>query len=129
MKGDKANYSKYAGQLADSLSLLRDNGVYVEALSVQNEPDIENERYDTCRWTGRQIHDFIPFLFKAVSGSGFEKVKIAAPEQSTWAFNLMSETMSDPTVADKVGVVFGHAYGSQNPSGLPSAGGRHVWQT
>jgi glucuronoarabinoxylan endo-1,4-beta-xylanase len=129
MKGNPANYAKYAGQLADSLSLLRNNGVSVEAVSVQNEPDIENEAYDTCRWTGKQIHDFVPVLFKAMSESGSGKIKIAAPEQSTWAFELMSETMSDPAVADKIGVVLGHAYGSQNPSGIPSAGGRHVWQT
>jgi glucuronoarabinoxylan endo-1,4-beta-xylanase len=129
MKGDPANYSKYAGQLADFLSLLRENAVSLDAISVQNEPDLDNDRYDTCRWTGKEIHDFIPFLSKAISGAGFESVKIATPEQSTWAFDLASETMSDPSVADKIGLVLGHAYGSENPSGYPSVGGRHVWQT
>jgi len=129
MIGNAANYSTYARQLADSLVLLRNNGISLDALSVQNEPDTQNERYDTCGWTLKQIHDFIPVLSKAVNDEGFENVKIAAPEQSTWAFDMMSDAMNDPVVADRIGVVFGHAYGSENPSGLPSVGTRHVWQT
>jgi glucuronoarabinoxylan endo-1,4-beta-xylanase len=129
MKEDPANYEKYAGELADYLSLLQKNGLAIMAISVQNEPDLENKDYDTCRWTGKQIHDFIPLLSKAISGAGFESVKIAAPEQSKWAFDLMKETMGDPSAADKVGLIFGHGYDSDDPSGLPAVSGRHFWET
>lgn len=129
MKEDPANYEKYAKELADYLSLLQKNGLAVTAMSVQNEPDLENQGYDTCRWTGKQFHDFIPLLSKAIDRAGFENVKIAAPEQSKWAFDLMEETMNDPLVADKVGMIFGHGYDSDAPSGLPAVNGRHLWET
>src|SRR5205085_2538855 len=129
IKGDSANYSKYASQLGAALVLLKEHGLSVDALSVQNEPDIENPSYDTCRWTGQQIHDFIPFLSRALSSNGLEAVKIAAAEQSNWNFDLLNSSLQDPQVADRVGIVFGHAYNAENPSGLPAVGARHVWQT
>jgi glucuronoarabinoxylan endo-1,4-beta-xylanase len=128
MLGTPDNYAKYADDLADFLVLLRGKSLSVDALSIQNEPDMENEQYDTCRWTGKQIHDFIPVLSHAISKSG-QAVKIAAPEQSSWAFDAMIETLNDPPVDDKVGLVLGHAYGSENPSGIPAVDARHVWQT
>lgn len=129
MKEDPANYPKYADELADYVSLLHKNGVTVAAMSVQNEPDLENKHYDTCRWTGKQIHDFIPFLSQAIRAAGFEDVHIAAPEQSTWAFDLIRESMDDSEVAKKVSLVFGHGYDSDSPSGLPAVSGRHFWET
>jgi glucuronoarabinoxylan endo-1,4-beta-xylanase len=129
IKGDPADYSKYAGQLANFVSLLGDHKLSIEALSVQNEPDIENEYYDTCRWNARQIHDFIPYLSKALADSGYGNIRIATPEQSSWAFDLMNESMSDPAVASRIGLVLGHAYETETPSGLPSVGERHVWET
>lgn len=122
------NSSRYAGQLMDFVSLLHGHKLSVEALSIQNEPDVENN-YDTCRWTDKQIHDFIPVLNKALSDSGNSNVKIAAPEQSIWSFDLMSASMKDPAIAPMIGIVFAHAYESENPSGLPAVGSRHVWQT
>jgi glucuronoarabinoxylan endo-1,4-beta-xylanase len=122
------NRSRYAGQLMDFVSLLRSHKLSIEALSIQNEPDVENN-YDTCRWTDRQIHDFIPVLNKALSDSGNSNVKIAAPEQSIWSFDLMSASMKDPAIAPMIGIVYAHAYESENPSGLPAVGNRHVWQT
>ncbi len=129
MKEDLANYAKYADELADYLLLLHRNGVDAAALSVQNEPDLENKAYDTCRWTGKAMHDFIPFLAKAISGAGFSGVKIGAPEQSTWAFGILRESMDDVSVAANIGLVFGHAYDSDAPSGLPAMSGTHFWQT
>jgi glucuronoarabinoxylan endo-1,4-beta-xylanase len=129
MKGNLENYAKYAAELTNAIALLRDKGVSVEALSVQNEPDMENSAYDTSRWTGQQIHDFVPVLSKALSVANFENVKIATPEQSTWDFDLLSPSLNDSAVADKIGIVFGHGYESNNPRGLPSIAGRRVWQT
>jgi glucuronoarabinoxylan endo-1,4-beta-xylanase len=129
LKGDPASYVTYASQLASFLTLLRENHIPLDALSVQNEPDMENPAYDTCHWTGQQIHDFVPFLWAALNDVGFQDVKIAAPEQSTWKFDLLTASLIDPSVANKIGIVFGHAYGTESPAGLPVVAGRHVWQT
>ena len=129
IKGDSANYAKYAAQLASFPQLLEAHGVSIDSLSVQNEPNIEDKDYDTCRWTAQQIHDFIPYLWDALRSAGFGRIKIALPEETDWKFDLMNVAVADPSVADKIGVVMGHAYNADNPASLPSFQGRHVWQT
>jgi glucuronoarabinoxylan endo-1,4-beta-xylanase len=129
MKSDPALYANYAERLADYHRLLKANGILLEALSIQNEPDIENDGYDTCRWTGQQIHDFIPYLAEALERNGANDVKIAAPEESEWTFDLLSATAKDAAVFEKVGLILGHGYHSVKPSGLPETNGQHVWQT
>jgi len=129
MKGEAGNYARYAEDLADFPMLLKANGVAIDAISVQNEPDVENSGYDTARWTGQQVHDFIPYLSAALTEKGLGGIKIGASEESEWTFDRLQEAMSDPAVASRIGIVMGHAYRTERPSGLPESGGRHVWQT
>jgi glucuronoarabinoxylan endo-1,4-beta-xylanase len=128
MIGTTANYSKYAGDLASFPALLAANNVSIDAISVQNEPNIENN-YDTCTWTARQIHDFIPYLSSALRSSGFPGIKIAAPEESNWTFEKMNAAMDDPNVASDIRLILGHAYGVANPASIPAGNGLHVWQS
>jgi len=127
--GEPANYTRYAAQLASFPPLLKTHGISLDALSIQNEPNVEDSNYDTCLWTGRQIHDFIPYLFDALRAAGFPAVKIGAPEQTSWRFDMMKTGMDDPAVADKIGLLLGHAYNSERPRALPSDRGLHVWET
>jgi glucuronoarabinoxylan endo-1,4-beta-xylanase len=127
--GDPANYSRYATELASFPPLLKTHGISIDALSIQNEPNVEDSNYDTCLWTGQQIHDFVPYLFDALRAAGFQAVKIAAPEQTSWRFDMMKTTMDDPAVAGKIGLLLGHAYNSEKPRTLPAERGLHVWQT
>jgi glucuronoarabinoxylan endo-1,4-beta-xylanase len=129
MKGGADIYRQYASHLADFPALLKANGLSIDNLSVQNEPDVENSGYDTCSWTGQQIHDFIPYLSEALISSGFKEIKIAAPEEAEWTFDRLDATMKDPAVSQLVGLVQGHAYRTEKPSGLPETHGRPVWQT
>jgi glucuronoarabinoxylan endo-1,4-beta-xylanase len=128
MIGTPANYSAYASDLASFPALLADNKLSIDAMSIQNEPDIENE-YDTCSWTGQQIHDFIPYLSSALHFSGFPGVKIAAPEESNWTFEKLNAALDDGKVAADIGLILGHAYGAESPSGVPARNGLHVWQS
>lgn len=127
--GNSDNYTAYAADLASFPVLLNSKGLSIYALSIQNEPDIENPVYDTCRWTGQQIHDFIPYLWNSLNMAGFADIKIAIPEEGGWTFQRMKPAMDDPVVAEKVGLIFGHAYRTERPSDIPSVNGLHVWQT
>jgi glucuronoarabinoxylan endo-1,4-beta-xylanase len=129
MIGNIENYSRYAAELASFPQLLKAHGVSIDALSIQNEPNVEDSQYDTCRWSAQQIHDFIPYLSDALRAADFQTVKIALPEETSWRFDLMKTAMNDPTVAEKVGLLLGHAYGSERPSIVPSTHGLHVWQS
>jgi glucuronoarabinoxylan endo-1,4-beta-xylanase len=127
--GNSFNYAAYAAALASFPALLEANRVSISALSIQNEPDVTNDGYNTCTWTAQQIHDFIPYLSSALGAAGFGSIKIAIPEESNWGFELMKTAIEDPRVAQDVKLIFGHAYGVDNPSNIPSTNGRHVWQT
>jgi glucuronoarabinoxylan endo-1,4-beta-xylanase len=129
MIGNSTNYAAYAVDLVSFPALLKVSGLSLDALSVQNEPDIENVSYDTATWTSQQIHDFVPYLSSALGGAGYGNVKIAIPEESGWTFELMNTLMDDPAVASDVGLILGHAYGVEKPTGIPATNGRHVWQT
>jgi glucuronoarabinoxylan endo-1,4-beta-xylanase len=128
MIGTPSNYATYASEISSFPELLAANNVSLDAISVQNEPDIENS-YDTCTWTPQQIHDFIPYLSSALRSSRFAGVKIAAPEESGWTFEKMKAAMDDRNVAADIGLILGHAYGVQNPASIPEGNGRHVWQS
>lgn len=127
--GNSTNYAAYAASLSSFPSLLNAHGLSIYAMSVQNEPNIANPAYDTCTWTAQQIHDFIPYLSRALRAAGFESIKIAIPEESSWTFELMNMSMEDPGVAADVGLILGHAYGVERPPSIPATNGRHVWQT
>lgn len=129
MIGNDQNYAAYAEDLASFTELLRNHGVALDTLSVQNEPDITNPEYNTATWQGQQIHDFVPYLSKALQNAGSASVKIAVTEESAWTFELMKETMAEPAVASTVGTVFGHAYALKKTPILPVVGERRVWQT
>ena len=129
MNGNSANYASYAGDLASFPLLLKAKGLSIYAISIQNEPNIENPAYDTCSWTAQQIHDFIPYLWDALSAAGFANIKIGIPEESGWTFQRMTATTDDPVVAEKVGLILGHGYEAESPAGIPRIKGLHVWQT
>jgi glucuronoarabinoxylan endo-1,4-beta-xylanase len=128
MIGTLANYSAYADSLASFPALMQASGITIYAISLQNEPDM-SASYDTCLWTPHQLHDFIPWLSGALRSAGRSGVLIAAPEESTWDFGMLDETMGDKTTSPDVGLLLGHAYRTENPVGLPAVGDLHVWQS
>jgi glucuronoarabinoxylan endo-1,4-beta-xylanase len=127
--GNPQNYHEYAADLADFPVLLREKGLSIYAMSVQNEPNVENPAYDTCNWTAEQIHDFTPYLSDALTVAGFRNIRIAVPEEFGWTFDRMKPAMDDLAVASRVGLILGHAYRVAHPSGIPSMNDLHVWQT
>jgi glucuronoarabinoxylan endo-1,4-beta-xylanase len=121
-----AHYADWARDLANYVTMMAKNGVPIFALSVQNEPDISID-YGSCRYTAQEIHDFVPYLYSALESAGAGATKIMLAEQSSWAFDLTSTAIADPTVAHKVGIIAAHGYeGNIRPH---SAGSARLWQT
>ena len=127
--GGTSNYNEYAATLASFPPLLKQNGVPLYAISIQNEPDMAVAAYDTCTWTSKQVHDFVPFLSSALQAVGFEATKIAIPEESSWKFDLMDAAVRDNSVLSQVGLILGHGYTTGAPSRIPEMANHHVWQT
>ena len=106
------NYQGYASQLAKNVALMKNTyGINLYALSLQNEPDAV-VTYESCSWTSQQFHDFIPYLAAALTASNVAATKIMLPEDEHWQWNLATNSMSDATVSNLVGILGGHNYGS-----------------
>jgi glucuronoarabinoxylan endo-1,4-beta-xylanase len=66
------NYGDYAQHLVDYVNYMKENGVSIYALSVQNEPDGE-----FTYWTANEIHEFVAEYGAKIRATG---VKLMAPE-------------------------------------------------
>ncbi len=101
-------------------------GINLYALSVQNEPD-QSVSYESCVWTAKQIHDFVPYLHDALAAQGVSATKTLLPEYSGWNFARAADTMNDPATAAQVGILAGHDYGA--PAGPVNNYGKPLWET
>jgi glucuronoarabinoxylan endo-1,4-beta-xylanase len=104
-----SHYSDWAREIASYVTVLKNNGVPIYAVSVQNEPNVAID-YGSCIYTAQEMHDFVPYLYSALQSAGAGSTKIMIAEQSSWAFDLTSASMEDPKVAPEVGIIAAHGY-------------------
>jgi glucuronoarabinoxylan endo-1,4-beta-xylanase len=136
-RGGDATNQAYASQLANYVVNMKNQGINLYAISVQNEPDANVTSYEACQWTGQQIHDFVTNLHNALVANGVGSTKIVLPESQTWndPHDLAGPTLSDPGVAANVSVIADHNYAPDNVTGdttIPvqhRVSGQSVWET
>jgi glucuronoarabinoxylan endo-1,4-beta-xylanase len=122
-----SNNQAYANQIANYvLNVKNTYGVNLYAVSVQNEPD-QATTYESCLWTGQQIHDYIPYLYNALSNLGVGSTKILMPEFSSWNFAIASNTLADPVTSNMVSVLAGHDY--DYTVSAVNSGNKRLWET
>jgi glucuronoarabinoxylan endo-1,4-beta-xylanase len=134
---DSANDQAYANQLANYVLTMKNQGINLYALSVQNEPDITNNTYATCWWTAQQISNFVPYLHDALVASNVASTRIMIAESFQWQnhVSLYTTAMNDPNIADMVGIIANHNYDGippDPPTGTPAAianYGKALWET
>jgi len=135
--GDATNQA-YASQLANYVLNMKNQGINLYAISIQNEPDADVTSYEACQWSGANIHDFVTNLYNALVAKGVGSTKIMLPESQNWTDpkNLAVPAMSDPNVAADVGIIANHDYVADNSVGdqtVPAtnsvASGQAVWET
>jgi O-glycosyl hydrolase len=135
--GGAATNQAYASQLANYVVSMRNQGINLYAISVQNEPDADVNTYEACQWTGTQIHDFVPYLSSALAAKGVASTRIMLPEAQTWndPHNLMGPTLGDSNVAAAVSIIANHNYTANNTNGdttIPIqllVSGQSIWET
>lgn len=115
-------YDDYALYLNKYVTYLRDNGVELEAISIQNEPDWK-ATYAGCLWTPAQMVKFLKYYAKTIT------CKIIAPESIGMTDNYASALLPD-SVLSEYEIFAGHQYGSVQ-SGFKNvqAKGKDVWMT
>ncbi|MGH7980306.1 MAG: carbohydrate binding domain-containing protein, partial [Limisphaerales bacterium] len=136
--GNNITNVNYASQLANYVFSMKNMGVNLYAISIQNEPDADVTSYEACQWTGTQFHDFVTNLYAALAAKGVGSTKIMLPESESWSdpHSLAGPALSDPAVAAEVGIIADHDYVADNSVGdqtVPAAkstpSGQAVWET
>ena len=97
-------YADYAQHLNAFVDYMAANGVTIEAVSIQNEPDWDPE-YDACVWTGQQILNFIKNHGKDI------KVKVIAAEAVNFKKEYTDPTLNDPIAREYLDIIGTHLYG------------------
>jgi len=115
-------YDDYALYLNNYVTYLRNNGVELDAISIQNEPDMKST-YAGCLWTPAQMAKFLKYYAPLIN------CKVIAPESVGITDNYASALLEDSVCAG-FDIYAGHQYGAIQ-SGLKNiqAKGKDVWMT
>jgi len=118
------NYPKYAEHLASFVRYMADNGVKIDALSFQNEPDIQVS-YDSCDWTPEQMLEFVKR-----HGRDIGDVRIVPGESFQFRRVFTNPMLNDPEALKNFDIIGGHIYGG-GLTAYPEAAekGKEVWMT
>lgn len=120
----EANYAAYATHLNDFVQYMASQDVTIDAVSIQNEPDI-SVTYESCDWTSTQVFNFIKNHGSSITGT-----KIAAAESFNFKQSYTNALLNDADAASKFHIVAGHIYGGgQAAYPLAEQKGKEVWMT
>lgn len=119
------SYGAYAKHLNDFVHFMRDNGVNLYAISVQNEPDLANE------WTWWTTDEIIRFLRDFAPQID---CRIIAPESFQYRKEMSDPILQDPAALANMDILGAHLYGTPIPD-FPyplfkeKGAGKELWMT
>ena len=120
LKEDK--WGDYAKYLDDYVKYMRDNGVELDAISIQNEPDW-HAKYAGCMWTADQISRFVKTYGSQIS------CKVMAPETLGDKYEY-STALSNAETLKGIDIYGTHQYGGvQSAHDNLVAKGKEIWMT
>lgn len=118
-------YGAYAQHLNDFVVFMRNNGVELYAVSVQNEPDYAHE------WTAWTAAEIVRFLKE---NSGVISTRVMAPESFQYRKNLSDPILNDAAALANMDILGAHLYGTQ-PADFPyplfqqKGAGKELWMS
>ncbi|MFF3736911.1 glucuronoxylanase [Streptomyces sp. NPDC002566] len=118
-------YAAYAAHLNDFTVFMRQNGVNLYGISVQNEPDYAHD------WTWWTPAEMVRFLRE---NAGVISTRVIAPESFQYLKNASDPILNDPVALANTDIIGAHLYGT--PFGnLPyplfkqKGAGKELWMT
>lgn len=116
------HYQDYALYLNSFVTYLANNGVTLDYISIQNEPD-EMAQYQGCIWSPAQIATFVKDYGHLIN------CKVIAPESVGFTDNF-SNAFLDPATMANFEVYGGHQYGNmQSVYKQFQNYNKEIWQT
>ncbi|MEU6407701.1 cellulose binding domain-containing protein [Microbispora sp. NPDC046933] len=120
-----SSYAAYAQHLNDFTTYMRNNGVNLYAISVQNEPDYAQ---DWTWWTSAEI---VRFLRENAGSIG---TRVIAPESFQYVKSMSDPILNDSTALANVDIIGAHLYGTPYanfpyPLFQQKGAGKELWMT
>lgn len=127
----ESNYAAYARHLKEYTEYMAANGVTIDVMSIQNEPDME-----FTSWTIDQIYNFVRDY-----GRSLGDVKVMAAESFCFNQDYTDRLLNNDATNDNFDIVGAHIYGHEwfGTQSSPLAGirdyplarekGKEVWMT
>ncbi|MER8002353.1 glycoside hydrolase family 30 beta sandwich domain-containing protein [Streptomyces sp. NPDC095613] len=118
-------YGAYAQHLNDFVAFMRNNGVNLYAVSVQNEPDYAHD------WTWWTPTEMIRFLRE---NAGSISTRVIAPESFQYVKSFSDPILNDSQALANLDILGAHLYGTQYqnfpyPLFKQRGGGKELWMT
>ncbi|WP_097233943.1 glycoside hydrolase family 30 beta sandwich domain-containing protein [Streptomyces zhaozhouensis] len=118
-------YGAYAQHLNDFTGFMRDNGVDLYAISVQNEPDYA---HDWTWWTPEELLRFMR------EHAGSIDTRVIAPESFQYLKNISDPILNDSQALANMDILGAHLYGTPYgdfpyPLFQQRGAGKELWMT
>ncbi len=123
LKYDK--YAAYAQYLNEFDTFMKNNGVNLYAISVQNEPDYAHD------WTWWSPEEMLRFMKE---NAGSIDNRVIAPESFSYVKNMSDPILNDPQALANMDILGAHTYGTQYsdfpyPLFEQKGAGKELWMT
>ncbi|MGQ8872325.1 carbohydrate-binding protein [Paenibacillus sp. TSA_86.1] len=123
LKYDK--YAAYAQYLNEFDTFMKNNGVNLYAISVQNEPDYAHD------WTWWSPEEMLRFMKE---NAGSINNRVIAPESFSYVKNMSDPLLNDPQALANLDILGAHTYGTQYsdfpyPLFEQKGAGKELWMT
>lgn len=96
------NYAAYAAHIVDYINYMKNNGVNLYAVSIQNEPDM-----DFTYWTPAEVVDFLKRFGPTIRATG---VKLMTPEACGFQPEYTDPVLNDAEALAQSDIIAGHLY-------------------
>jgi glucuronoarabinoxylan endo-1,4-beta-xylanase len=124
---DPSKWASYRDYLNAYVKYMKDNGVDLHAISIQNEPDYSK---DWTYWSATQVHDFVLNYGATIN------TKLISAEAFQYNKSLFDQILNDSKALENVDIIGTHLYGTSvnnfayplfESKGRPA--GKKVWMT
>lgn len=127
-------YEKFFPWLNTFLAYMKSNGVKVDAVSIQNEPDWW-VNYSGCLYTAQQQLTLVKKYAHMLDREKYQGVRLISAEPLGFDPNYSNLLLRDATARDQIDIIAGHLYGHpplgnmKEAAKLASKYGKEVWMT
>ena len=120
-----SKYADYARYLNDFVTFMKNNGVNLYAISIQNEPDYA---HTWTWWTPQEVLNFMR------NYAGSINCRVIAPESFSYLKNMSDPILNDSKALANMDILGTHFYGTQvkdmsYPLFKQKGAGKELWMT